>query len=85
MGISADQVDQQRQFDELNDLGFTLLSDADRVIGPRFDAERPLGPTYRRLTFVIDRDSTVLARIDSERDMKIHADLALKVLREAGA
>ena len=83
MGISADQVDEQRQFDELDDLGFTLLSDADRVIGPAFDAERETGPMYRRLTFVIDQDSTVLAAIDDESDMEIHADLALDALRGA--
>jgi len=85
VGISADQVDEQHQFDELNDLGFTLLSDADRIIGPVFDAERAEGPTYRRLTFVIDQDSTVLAKIDSETDMDIHADLALDTLRSAEA
>ena len=81
MGISADQVDQQREFDELNEFGFTLLSDADRIIGPRFGAERAEGPTYRRLTFVIDRDRTIMAAIDSETDMEEHADRALEVLR----
>jgi peroxiredoxin Q/BCP len=85
VGISADQVDQQREFDELNDLGFTLLSDADRVIGPRFGAERPDGPTYRRLTFVIDRDFTVIARIQSDADMEAHANLALEALRAGNA
>ena len=61
------------------------MSDADRVIGPRFGVERRIGPTYRRVTFVIDRDRTVVATSDSEIDMETHADRALETIRELSA
>ncbi len=81
MGVSADQVDRQRQFDERNGLGFPLLSDPDRSIAAALGAKR-LGPMpNRRVTFVIDTDRTLLGEIRSERDMMTHADEALEILR----
>lgn len=80
MGVSADQVDRQKQFDERNDLGFPLLSDPDRSIQAAYGAKR-IGPIpSRRLTVVIDTDRTVLAVIRSETSMTAHADEALAAL-----
>ena len=80
MGISADPVDRQRQFDDKNNLGFPLLSDPDRVVAARMGAKR-LGPlANRRLTVVIDTDRTVLDIIKSETSMTAHADQALATL-----
>lgn len=81
MGISADQVDRQREFDEKNDLNFPLLSDPDRTTAKIFGVKR-MGPLpSKRATFVIDEDRTLLAAIRSETDMLTHADEALEVLR----
>ena len=81
MGISADPVDRQRQFDDVNSLGFCLLSDADRSIARQFGVVR-VGPfPPRRVTFVIGTDRTVLEVISSELNMYAHADRALAVLR----
>ncbi len=80
MGISADPVDRQRTFDQTNGLGFPLLSDPDRSIASQFGAKR-LGPLpSRRMTFVIDTDSTLIAAIKSETNMLTHADEALAAL-----
>ena len=82
MGVSADPVDRQKEFDERNSLGFPLLSDPDRRIAAMLGAKR-IGPLVnRRVTFVIDVDRTVLAVVKSETDMMTHADEALRVLRE---
>lgn len=84
MGISADQVDRQKAFDELNRLGFPLLSDPEREVARRFGVKR-LGPLpSKRATFVIDTDRRLLAAIRSETDMLTHADRALEVLGERG-
>ncbi len=81
MGISADQVDRQREFDEKNSLNFPLLSDPDRTAAKIFGVKR-MGPLpSKRATFVIGEDRTLLAAIRSETDMLTHADDALEVLR----
>ena len=84
MGISADQVDRQKEFDETNDLGFPLLSDVDKKISAVFGSKR-FGPMpTKRMTFVIDTDRTVLAAIKSETNMHTHADDALAALAARG-
>ena len=81
VGISADQFDRQKEFDEANNLGFTLLSDVKSKIAKYFGVKRigPLG--IKRQTFVIDVDRKILGVIVSETNMKIHADRALQILK----
>ena len=81
IGISADQVDQQKAFDQKNQLGFPLLSDPEQEIASLLGAKRfgPFG--NRRITFVIDTDRTLLQVIKSETNMMVHADTALETLR----
>jgi peroxiredoxin Q/BCP len=82
VGISADKVDKQKQFDEKESLGLPLLSDPDRVVAAQLGAKR--GPSFlpnKRVTFVIDTDRTVLDVIHSEFSMGSHADKALALLK----
>lgn len=80
MGISADPVDRQKEFDDKNNLGFPLLSDPSRKIAAHFGAKR-FGPIpNKRATYVIDTDRTLLASITSETNMQTHADRALETL-----
>ncbi len=81
IGVSADSVERQAEFDEAHDLGFPLLSDPDRSIAKLFGVKRP-GPLFnRRKTFVIDTDRTVLLATASELSMEKHGEEALAVLR----
>jgi peroxiredoxin Q/BCP len=80
VGISADKVDKQKQFDEKESLGLPLLSDADRTVAAELGVKRGLGPN-KRTTFVIDTDRKVLDVIHSEFSMNSHADKALAVLK----
>ena len=81
MGISADQVDRQKEFDDRNSLGFPLLSDPDREVHRMFGTRR-MGPLPgKRATFVIDSDRRVVSAIRSETNMLSHADDALDALR----
>jgi thioredoxin-dependent peroxiredoxin len=85
VGISADAVDRQKEFDEKHSLGYPLLSDPDRKIAKQFGVKRP-GPLFnKRETFVIGADSTVIAAIGSELNMSVHADKALDALRVLAA
>jgi len=81
VGISADQVDRQNEFDTKNSLGFPLLSDPGRAVARQFGVKR-IGPVpSKRATFVIDKSSTCIGAISSETNMHTHADKALEVLR----
>ena len=81
MGISADPVDRQKEFDDRNSLGFPLLSDPDREVSKTFGVKR-MGPLpSKRATFVIDEDRRLLRSIRSETNMLTHADEALEALR----
>ena len=85
MGISADPVDRQKEFDDKNDLGFPLLSDPEREVSKTFGVKR-LGPLpSKRATFVIDTDRRLVKAIRSEIDMLTHADTALEALRGLNA
>jgi len=82
VGISADSVDKQKQFDEKESLGMPLLSDSDRVVATQLGAKR--GASFlpnKRITYVIDTDRTVLDVIHSEVSMGSHADKALALLK----
>jgi len=81
VGISADQVDRQNEFDTKNSLGFPLLSDPTRKVARQFGVKR-IGPVpSKRATFVIDETSTCIGVISSETNMHTHADEALVVLK----
>ena len=82
MGISADQVDRQREFDDANALGFPLLSDPGRDIAQSFGVIRRRPLPNKRKTFVIDHEGTVVRTVRSETNMRLHADNALEALRK---
>ena len=82
MGVSADPVDRQKHFDEVNELGFPLLSDPDKTVAALFGVKR-FGPMpSKRATFVIGKDKKLVAAITSETNMNKHADDALEALAE---
>ncbi|HVA06117.1 MAG TPA: peroxiredoxin [Acidimicrobiales bacterium] len=82
IGISADSVDKQKQFDEKESLGYPLLSDSDFTVAAMLGARR--GPSFlpnKRMTYVIDTDRTLLDVFHSEFSMGAHADKALDALK----
>ena len=82
VGISADPVEKQKQFDEKESLGYPLLSDADRTVATQLGAKR--GASFlpnKRVTFVIDTDRKLLDVIHTEFSMGAHADKALEILK----
>ena len=80
VGISADRPEKQAEFDEKHDLGYPLLSDADKVVARAYGVKR-MGPLMnKRMTFVIGADRKLVAVISSETNMGVHADKALAAL-----
>jgi len=87
VGISADQVEKQKRFSDKHSFDYPLLSDPDGAVATQFGVRRrftALSPT-KRATFVIGTDRTVLAAIQSEVRMNVHADRALEALRARAA
>ena len=82
VGISADAIAKQKQFDEKESLGFPLLSDPDRTVAAQLGAKRGLSfLPNKRITFVIDTDRTLLDVFHTEVSMGAHADKALALLK----
>jgi thioredoxin-dependent peroxiredoxin len=82
VGISADPVEKQKQFDEKESLGMPLLSDTDRAVAAQLGVKRGSSLLkVKRHTFVIDTDRTLLDEIASEVSMNSHADKALALLK----
>jgi thioredoxin-dependent peroxiredoxin len=84
VGISADSVERQHTFSTTHSFDYPLLSDPDGAVAKQFGAKRSWLPALpvKRKTFVIDTDRTVLEVIGSEMKFDMHADDALKTLRE---
>jgi peroxiredoxin Q/BCP len=82
VGISADGVDKQKQFDEKESLGFPLLSDSDRTVASQLGAKRGISfLPNKRVTYVIDTDRIILDVFHTEVSMGAHADKALALLK----
>ena len=83
VGISPDAITKQRAFSEVNGFDYPLLSDVEGEVAKQFGVWRKLVPLHtKRATFVIGEDRKVIAKIKSELNFTVHADEALKVLRE---
>ncbi len=80
IGISADAVDKQAEFDDKHGLGYPLLSDPDRTVANAFGVSRRGPLPNKRATFVIGTDQTIVEVVTSELNMNVHADKALKAL-----
>ena len=84
IGISADAVDKQAEFDDKHGLGYPLLSDPDRTVAGGFGVSRRGPLPNKRATFVIGTDQTIVEVVTSELNMNVHADTALAALGAAG-
>jgi len=84
VGISADDVQKQAKFADMQKFDYPLLSDTEGKVATQFGVKRGLlGKVMpvKRTTFVIDTDRTVLDVISSEFNFNSHAEKALATLR----
>jgi peroxiredoxin Q/BCP len=82
VGISADEVEKQKRFSDKHSFDYPLLSDPDGAVATLYGVRRrftALSPT-KRATFVIGTDQKIVAVIQSEVRMSVHADRALEAL-----
>ena len=83
IGISKDTVDKQRQFSDLYEFDYPLLSDASGSVAGKFGVIRSISLLpVKRWTFVVGTDRRLVDVIKSEVRMDSHADRALDQLRK---
>ena len=82
IGISADTPADHRAFADRHALSFALVSDQNGQLSRAFDVGHALGVLANRVTFVIDRDNTIILRYQAQLAAGRHVEKALAVLRE---
>jgi len=84
IGISGDSSSSHKQVVEKRRLPFILLSDSHRVAEKAFGVKRNvLGLLPGRVTFIVDKDGTVLDIFSSATQPTKHVSIALKTLKTA--
>jgi peroxiredoxin len=90
LGISFDQVDDQKAFADEQEFGYRLLSDPDRTAGAAYDAIRPPDAKFpdfpRRITYLIDPEGIIRRTwdLDADRpdDLTTHSQDVLDAVAE---
>jgi peroxiredoxin Q/BCP len=86
VGISSDAQDTQCEFAEKERVQFPMVADRDRSIAAAYGVKWPILPRVQRVTFVIDREGRVAARLHHELSAEKHVSGAVDVLKKlAGA
>jgi peroxiredoxin Q/BCP len=80
-GISADTVDEQREFHAKHKLSFDLLADPDDVVIKAYDAKYPVVSYAKRWTFILDPE-LVVRFIDHDVDPVLDAKNSAAKLAE---
>jgi peroxiredoxin Q/BCP len=80
IGISGQSVESHKYFAETNNLKYRLLSDSKNEVRKLFGVpSKVFGLIPGRVTYVTDRDGTVVFIFDSHTDTRGHVDEALKI------
>ncbi|HET7271163.1 MAG TPA: peroxiredoxin [Rubrobacter sp.] len=85
IGISSDSVASHRNFAEIHELPFTLLSDEGGKVRQLYGVPNTFGLFPGRVTYVIDRDGVVRHVFSSQLAAARHVEEALGALKAIGA
>ena len=81
VGISADNTASHKAFEEKYHLPFTLLADTERSVHKQFGVGKELALFSSRVTFVFDKDGTLIFMFKDNINATKHIDEALKALK----
>jgi peroxiredoxin Q/BCP len=83
IGISGQSVESHKKFATKHRLSFTLLSDTGNKVRKLFGVPtNAFGLLPGRVTYVVDRNGTVVYIFNSQVQAERHVDEALKILKE---
>lgn len=81
MGISGQSVESHKEFSEINQLNYTLLSDTNDLVRKKFGVPSILfGLMAGRVTYVADKSGKIVYIFNSQTKVQKHADEALKII-----
>lgn len=81
LGISSDSEASHRAFRDKYKLPFRLLSDLGGAVRKAFGVPATLGLLPGRVTYVIDKEGTIVHAFNSQMNPLAHIDQALSVLK----
>ena len=83
LGVSVDPFPTQGVFAKQLELAFPLLSDWPRYATAKaYDVWREERYLPARVTYVIDKEGVIRGVIESETDMEVHSQEALRIAKE---
>jgi peroxiredoxin len=85
VGVSTDAQDTQCEFAERESVQFPLLADHDQKIARAYEVKWPLLNRAQRVTFVIDRQGKIAARIHHELSADRHVKGVIEELTRLSA
>lgn len=74
IGISRDNIDTHHEFRKAHNIPFELLSDIDGAVAKAYDATVPLINFTRRITYLLDKQHTIVAVYENLFGAKKHID-----------
>ncbi len=80
LGISTDDVDSHRRFQQALDLPFRLLADVDQAVCHAYDVLGLFGIDTRRVTYVVGRDGRITGVAKATLRMQTHEALLRRVV-----
>jgi peroxiredoxin Q/BCP len=81
IGISTDNLADQKKFTDKEQLNFPLFADAEQKTAKAFGVLMANRPFAQRVTFVIDKKG-IIRKIYSKVDVKKHPDEVLAYVKE---
>jgi len=82
IGVSADSASSHDGFAQNHRLPFVLLSDPDDNVAKRYGVERTMGFLKGRVTFVIDKNGTIIHIFNSAIQFTRHINEAKEALKK---
>lgn len=83
IGISADDVESHKKFEEKYQLPFTLLADSENKVRNLFGVKGDLlGMIPGRVTYVIDQEGIIRSIFDSQMKTEKHISESLKTIKQ---
>jgi len=82
IGISGDNPQTQKKFAQTYNLPYKLLCDTDGKVRKLFGVGKTLGIIPQRVTFVIDKQGTIIDIVNSQFLIKKHIERAIETIRK---
>ena len=80
-GISRDDVPTHQRFKEAHKLPFELLADVDGKVAAKYKATVPILKFTRRITYLLDKDHTIVAAYENLFASAKHVEEMVKRIR----